>query len=334
MSFRSPWQVLAVAAIQAGVGYIASAGNECSLGASRSLVFDEVTNWGVARPAVIQVGSGFFMYYGAEWQSGQAGIHLATSPDGNSWTPLGAVLTPSGYEGVHLYNCTVLQQGSIFKMWYTTYYEIGYATSTDGITWAKHPSPVLAQGSGAWDNFITRVGSVLFDAGSSTYRMWYTGGTGWFNPLKVGYATSSDGITWSRHPTPVLEYGETVEWINNQASVIANGGLLAMYLSSSARDIRLATSSDGINWSIDDCGPVLAPSNTGWDNYRVQSASPLRLANGRLNIWYAGQNGPTSRSSIGRVQVGAPANVFGDMNGDGLVDGLDIQPFVNALLDD
>lgn len=323
---------LATISIHVGTAPMTAVGDDCSLAASRALVLGDFADWGPARPTVIEVNGGFFMYFSAEWQAGQSGIHLATSQDGSDWTIVGPVVTPSGYEHIHLYNCSVLRQGSVFKMWYTTYYEIGYATSSDGISWSKHPSPVLPSGSGSWDNHITRVGTVLFDAGTSTYRMWYTGGTDWFNPLKVGYATSSDGITWSRHPTPVLEYGETVEWPSNQVSVLVNGGELEMYMSSSTRDIRLATSSNGINWTIDDCGPVMAPSNTGWDKYRVQSVSPLRLAGGRLNIWYSGQDGPTSRSSIGRVQVGAPANVFGDMNGDGLVDGLDIQPFVNALL--
>jgi hypothetical protein len=38
-----------------------------------------------------------------------------------------------------------VQPGPLFKMWYGSLTNIGYATSADGYTWAKHPEPVIQQ---------------------------------------------------------------------------------------------------------------------------------------------------------------------------------------------
>ena len=95
-------------------------------------------------------------------------------------------------------------------MWYQTHTDalsdIGYATSTDGISWTKQPgNPVLSAGpEGAWDGEKVADPNVLFDG--TTYHMWYAGndGSGW----QIGYATSTDGVTWTKSPSnPVLTTG-------------------------------------------------------------------------------------------------------------------------------
>jgi hypothetical protein len=44
-------------------------------------------------------------------------------------------------------------------------------------------------------------GSVLFDG--TTYKMWYAGGNASWTG-QIGYATSPDGITWTKNPNPVI----------------------------------------------------------------------------------------------------------------------------------
>ena len=115
----------------------------------------------------------------------------------------------------HACFCTVLFDGTNYRMWYTgndgSDYRIGYATSVDGIEWEKHPNnPVLDLGeSGTWDDSHVGFCTVLFDG--TNYRMWYTGHDS--SNYRIGYATSSNGIEWEKHPNnPVLDLGESETW--------------------------------------------------------------------------------------------------------------------------
>ncbi|MBN2365370.1 MAG: right-handed parallel beta-helix repeat-containing protein [Calditrichaeota bacterium] len=85
----------------------------------------------------------------------------------------------------------------------TARYEIGMATSTDGINWSKYDNPVtvnppyaesdpvLQPGlAGSWDDDFAWQPSVLKIA--NHYEMFYLGGV----PAGFGYAVSIDGIHW------------------------------------------------------------------------------------------------------------------------------------------
>ncbi len=101
----------------------------------------------------------------------------------------------------------------LWKMWYCgaqivpAHLEaLGYATSPDGITWTKDAgNPILSITSGTWEgpiyfghNFMVR------KFGNTDYRLWYESGL--VNDFKTGYATSTDGITWVKHPgNPVID---------------------------------------------------------------------------------------------------------------------------------
>jgi len=67
-------------------------------------------------------------------------------------------------------------------MWYGGYngtnYQIGYATSSDGISWTKYgANPVLRLSSSGWDNAYVRDPSVIKET-DGTYKMWYNGYNG------------------------------------------------------------------------------------------------------------------------------------------------------------
>ena len=110
----------------------------------------------------------------------------------------------------------VIEDGSAYKMWYTGLspglppaLEIGYADSTDGIDWTKDTTnnPVLPKGDpGEWGGRGVGVGCVAKIDG--TYNMWYTGYKGYDEAgieVAIGYATSPDGIDWTKDTTnPVL----------------------------------------------------------------------------------------------------------------------------------
>ncbi len=63
----------------------------------------------------------------------------------------------------------------------------------------------LHQTPGYWESQRVECPDVFFDG--SVYHMWYTGGntTSWWNWKGIGYATSADGITWTKYESnPVL----------------------------------------------------------------------------------------------------------------------------------
>ena len=74
----------------------------------------------------------------------------------------------------------------------------------------KHAgNPVLAVGAaGSWDDDAVWGPAVLKEG--SSYKMWYTGDDG-ANPSRIGLATSTDGITWTKAAAnPVLSPSEAL----------------------------------------------------------------------------------------------------------------------------
>ena len=137
------------------------------------------------------------------------GFGLATSNDGINWTKAAdnPVYTTTEHWG-HISYPFVLKDGATFKLWYAGEGAIYYGESGDGITWDVDTSaPVLARTEGAWEESGISAPFVL-QLGASDYRMWYQTE----DQDGIGYATSTDGITWTKHLTPVLTPGGTGVW--------------------------------------------------------------------------------------------------------------------------
>ena len=106
-----------------------------------------------------------------------------------------------------------------YKMWYAGQYfnnyryDIGYAYSSDGINWIKHSVPVMNVGSASeWDSGFLEGPSVIKEDGQ--YKMWYCGydievnGQPSDGKANIGYATSTDGINWTKYENnPILVTG-------------------------------------------------------------------------------------------------------------------------------
>ena len=173
-------------------------------------------------PAVLFDGSVYHMWfagYDATWSGG--GLGHATSPDGVVWTvlPLDPVLPPGDpgeWDELIWNRPAVIYDGSVFHMWYggedaQGIVRGGYATSLDGITWAKYPgNPVFDVGPpGSWDSGHARPGAVVLDG--DTYRMWYSG-WGYQYYGAIGYAESTDGVNWTKWLYPVLDGASPPAW--------------------------------------------------------------------------------------------------------------------------
>jgi len=190
--------------------------------------------------------------------------------------------------------------GTTYHAWYTggdgSYARIGYATSPDGITWTKHPSnPVVDIGSpGSWDDKRAMGPTVVYDG--TTYHMWYSGSD---NTYRIGYATSPDGIAWTKSlANPVLNPGPG-SWDSDHVSsnmVFYDGITYHMWYA--GRDglnhrIGYATSPDGISWTKSASNPVLnlGPSGSWDDDHVITPRILYNATTSTYEMWYTGSDG-------------------------------------------
>ncbi len=180
----------------------------------------------VSCPYVLIIDSTFHMWYGGSTDPGlySASIGHATSADGIHWfkdTLNNPVLTTGlngSWDDAWVFRPFVIIINTVYHMWYDAWngigsqVRIGHATSPHpDSTWVKDPNnPVLSFGSWqSWDYPRVDLGSVIYDG--NTFHMWYDGG-GIFT-WKIGYATSQDGSSWTKHANnPVLDGGTARSW--------------------------------------------------------------------------------------------------------------------------
>ena len=188
---------------------------------------------------------------------------------------------------------SVLFKDGVFEMWYTgggpgftDLGEVGRALSIDGASWRKDKdNPVLKKGgSGAWDALGLLTPYVLFDEG--IYKMWYTG-AGMDGVVAIGYATSTDGVHWTKFEgNPLIKPGEFNTWDGFAVLspvVIREQDRYKMWyvgLVPSRWQIGYATSPDGIRWTKFEDNPVLQRRRDR-DMGRARSFRPLRIGKGR-----------------------------------------------------
>ncbi len=165
------------------------------------------------------------------------------------------------------------------------------------VDWTKYPgNPILTGGpSGSWNHNVVEA-SVLYNADSSRFEMWFvaTSGSPVF-PYRIGFATSIDGLTWEMHPDPVLNPGSAGEWDAYTVEfpyVIRENGEYKMWYSSGGSNyiqykIGLATSSDGINWTKYASNPILGFGTEPWEAGGVMACAVMPVSGG-YKMWYTG----------------------------------------------
>jgi hypothetical protein len=102
----------------------------------------------------------------------------------------------------------------------------------------------VAGGPHAWDAKMRERGWILRD--KDGYRLWYTGYDGTREGIKrLGYATSPDGLHWTRWPNNPLVNDH---WIEDMM-VVEHGGTYYMFAEGAAAGhAELFTSQNGIRW--------------------------------------------------------------------------------------
>jgi predicted GH43/DUF377 family glycosyl hydrolase len=191
---------------------------------------------------------------------------------------------------------------------------IGLAYSNDGLSWQVRSTPVLTPSAGQWDSYTVELPYVIYENGS--YKMWYSGALS-STTYKIGYATSLDGINWTKHLTPVLEAGTDaweVEGVASSYVMPVTGGYKMWYVGANSGMSKLcigyATSTDGILWQKDtQNNPILEPGISGeWDDTWVTKPSVMFKDN-IYYMWYLGTG-----TSWGQFRIGLATSPNGINN--------------------
>ncbi len=212
------------------------------------LVAGSATAWddaGVSNPSVLFDNGIYKMWYTGVTNSIYQ-IGYATSSDGIAWIKYATnpVLVPdvsNPWEMTSVRDPHVIKTNGQYIMYFSArgatgpnnIYQIGRAVSSDGINWIKEQTnPILTPGTyPSWDAVYVMDPSVHFNG--QNYQMWYVGTTG--NISKIGYATSADGVTWTKYnQNPVVSPDLNNPWeevlVSSPNVLIANNEYL-MYFS-------------------------------------------------------------------------------------------------------
>lgn len=252
---------------------------------------------GVQQPKILFENNLLKLYYTAQGDpySGYAGY--AFSSDGINWTisPNNPVLSPGpagSWDETAVAGATVFKDESGYRMYYAGWsnpsanWNIGLATSTDGINWVKHPDPVLYSGSG-WEFQLGPSSVIKVD---NVYYLYYYGRN--LPVMKIGLATSTDGINWTRDPSnPILVadqpweetgvYYANVYEKNNQYEMI--------YMNTLGTAFGRAISTDGISWIKDETNPFFTNDETHnhWADSKIAYPNYIKI-NNKDRIYYTG----------------------------------------------
>jgi predicted GH43/DUF377 family glycosyl hydrolase len=175
----------------------------------------------VNRPVVVRRGDGYHQWYTGQ-ANGHSWIGYATSPDGKSWKRISdrPVISPdTAWEKVAVMCPHVIwdDEARRYRMWYSggDQYEpdaIGYATSVDGLIWAKHAAnPIFrSDPASAWENHKVTACQVV--QRGDWHLMFYIGFRD-VDHAQIGLARSRDGLSnWQRHPAnPIIRPGRN-QW--------------------------------------------------------------------------------------------------------------------------
>jgi hypothetical protein len=193
------------------------------------------------------------------------------------------------------------------------YFFTGLAVSEDGGERFRRSSDAPLLDRAPTDPFLNGSPFVLRDG--AAWRMWFVTGSGWedgkppSHRYRIGYAESTDGISWRRDGTIAIDYRDETEHSISRPCVVHGGDRYRMWFAARGSSYRLgyAESTDGIEWERDDARAGLAPGEDGWDEEMV--AYPFVCSHGGFDYLFYNGNG------YGRTGVGYAVREHGGAEG-------------------
>jgi hypothetical protein len=169
-------------------------------------------------------------------------------------------------------------------------------------------TPVLEMGApGTWDSGLMDPGSVVFY--ENKFHMFFDGVPSWPALVNIGYAVSTDGLTFSRVSTDPVFTIDAIPWrtkpgnIRNNCILVENGAWIMYFtategLGSFAGVIGRATAASPTGPWIADPEPVLEPGDsTAWDAGMIGHVEVLRSGDGYV-MYYSAALGIGMATSI------------------------------------
>lgn len=259
--------------------------------------------------SVLKEGPTYRMWL--SWRPKQS-VALVESNDGIHWSePPKIVLSPrheTGWEQ-DINRPIVLKKADGYHMWYTGqangHSAIGYAISSDGITWKRMSDQPVLRPDTPWEKVAVMNPHVIWDSTSNSYRMWYSAGEQ-YEPNEIGYATSADGLHWTKsEQNPIFTADPNIPWEHNRVAgcqvIQQPNGYLIFYIGYRDIDhaqIGVAFSKDGItNWRRLPANPIIRASVTGWDGDACYK--PFAIFDGKKwLLWYNGRHGSLEQIGV------------------------------------
>ncbi len=258
--------------------------------------------------SVLKDGDSYRMWF--SWRPRKS-IAVVESKDGFNWSEPVIVLGPkteTGWEN-DINRPVVIKRDGLYHMWYTGqskgHSAIGYATSANGVEWKRMSDTPVLTPSQAWEKAAVMCPDVIWDDHSKLFRMWYSGGEQ-YEPDAIGYATSPDGLIWTRNNNnPIFKSDPAIEWERHKVTacqVVENQGWYLMFYIG-FRDIDhaqigVARSKDGItNWQRLQMNPIVSPDPGGWDADACYK--PVAIFDGaKWLLWYNGRHGGSEQIGV------------------------------------
>jgi beta-1,2-mannobiose phosphorylase / 1,2-beta-oligomannan phosphorylase len=201
------------------------------------------------------------MWYLCTYDAGKANVWYAESQDGINWqNKFNQPVFDSNISGT--WDDYTVGPGAIIKdnegnyrMYYNGWssqygqWQVGLATSADGIHWERYDNPVLKADSS--NEF--KIGVVSVIVYNNIYYMYYSSSPiDNYDNMRINLATSPDGLNWAKYSgNPILS--PTLSWegigVTFPAVIYDNNHFIMIYSSSDRTKFGIAYSQDGIIWT-------------------------------------------------------------------------------------
>ena len=262
---------------------------------------------GISESCVLFDNGMYKMWFMATYNSAVANIWYAVSNDGINWQ-LGnnypVLTTGNAWDSHTVGSGRVIKDDNGYKMYYGGFadeygeWNIGLATSSDGINWTKHENPVIYAD---YDEFQIIPGDIIIIDG--IYYLYYTVRN--FPYYHISLATSPDGIVFTKsNNNPILSVTENWEGsgVLYPSIIFDNGNYKLIYGCYPAVGFGMAYSNDGINWTKDTNNPFFRLQNVT-NNWCYAITYPFwRKFNNQYRIYYTGNtDGGYAESKIGFI---------------------------------
>jgi len=230
-------------------------------------------------------------------------LALFESSDGIHWSAPEIVFGPNAAtkweEDIN--RPAVVKRADGYHLWYTgqanEHSWIGYATSPDGKVWKRQSAEPVLSADQPWEKVAVMCPHVILDEQKKLFRMWYSGGEQ-YEPNAIGYATSPDGLHWTKPFTePVFGPGKDKVFDQSRVAgcqVVHHGDWYYMfyigYRDIDHAQIGIARSRDGLTgWERHPDNPIIRPGQDSWDHDACYK--PFAIFDGKQwLLWYNGRH--------------------------------------------